>query len=237
MSKYSTRALSLGVALLTAVASASALSAQSKPTSTAAARMRTDSIVPIAVFEEDLVYFVREPVEHLISARALLERGERTNAAQEVAAAAAYVRLEAGTATGVNRADLQESARDLDRIAAQIRSRNVHSARELDGALRRTEQALGRHHLERAVRAWERKETAKAGHELRGATEYTSRLARAGGKDVERGTADVIRAARLVSGKLIEGTGWATDEVGKAFSGLGRELDRLGADVVPSRSR
>ena len=38
----------------------------------------------------------------------------------------------------------------------------------------------------------------------------------------------VMDDARHIAGKLIEGVGWAADEVGKAIEYLGREIDKLG---------
>ena len=38
--------------------------------------------------------------------------------------------------------------------------------------------------------------------------------------------------ARHIAGKLIEGVGWAADEVGKAIEYLGREIDKLGKTVA-----
>jgi hypothetical protein len=71
---------------------------------------------------------------------------------------------------------------------------------------------------------------------LRGAADYTERLAHDVGKDVEKGTTDTVHATRELSGKLIDGVGWSVDEVGKGFATLGHALDRLGAGVEPKRS-
>ena len=38
--------------------------------------------------------------------------------------------------------------------------------------------------------------------------------------------------ARHIAEKLIEGVGWAADEVGKAIEYLGREIDKLGKAVA-----
>ena len=41
--------------------------------------------------------------------------------------------------------------------------------------------------------------------------------------------------SRVVSGKLIRGTGYAVDEVGQAFEGLGKQVESLG-DRVATRN-
>lgn len=178
---------------------------------------------------------VSEPAERFAAARAALARHHRAQAATDIRDAATFVRGQAGAARGTVQADLEEAARDLDRIAAQVQSGRLKTPRELDTALRRSDRGLARHHLERAARAWERRESATAGRELRTAAQYTERLARDAGHGVERVTGDVVRGTRKVSAKLVDGAGWTAGEVGKAFDALGREIDRLGADIAPRR--
>jgi hypothetical protein len=182
------------------------------------------------------VIILSEPAERFAAARSALARHRPTQAAADIREAATFVRGQASVATGTVRADLEEAARDLDRIAAQVRNGQLKTPRELDAALRRSDRGLARHHLERAARAWERRESATAGRELRTAAQYTERLARDAGTGVERATVDVVRGTREVGAKLVDGVGWTSDEVGKAFAKLGHEIDRLGADIAPRRS-
>jgi len=184
---------------------------------------------------DGIVTVVSEPAERFASARAALARHRPAQAAVDITDAATFVRGQATLASGTVRSDLEESARDLDRIALRVRKGSLETPRELDAALRRSDRGLARHHLERATRAWERRESAAAGRELRTAAQYTERLARDAGTDVEHGTSDVLRGTREVSAKLVRGAGWTADEVGKAFDGLGREIDRLSADITRRR--
>ena len=41
----------------------------------------------------------------------------------------------------------------------------------------------------------------------------------------------------MISAKLIEGSGYAVDDVGRAFEGLGREVENLGAQMQPPARR
>jgi hypothetical protein len=182
------------------------------------------------------VIILSEPAERLDAARAALARKRPTQSAAALREAATFVRGQASIATGTVRADLQEAARDLDRIAGLVLDGKIKAVRALDAELRRSDRGLARHHFVRATRAWERRESVTAGHEIRRAAQYTERLARDAGHGVERGTLTVVRGTREVGAKLIDGIGWTSDEVGKAFNALGREIDRLGADVAPRRS-
>jgi len=225
-----------------ALCSARALTAQSPaqspthatPAASVAAAPADTGRVQVLLYEEDVVAWTGEPDEHLERARSALAAHEASRAAAEVAAAAAFVRVEAGTEQGVDKADLTEAGRDLDRTAAEIRRGKIRTPRELNQALRRTDAALARHHLARAQRAWDHKEVAKAGRALRGAARYTERLAKDGGHDVDRGTTVAIHDARRVGGAMIQGAGWTAGEVGKGFDALKRAIDRLGDHVKPA---
>jgi len=212
------------------VAQSPAPAAQSAAAASAAA---DTTHVPVILYEEDIVAWVNEPDEHLRLARAALADHDASRAAGELAAAAAFVRVQAATAQGVDKADLTEAGHDLDRTVAGIREGKIRTPRELDRALQRTDRALARHHFARAQAAWDHKEAAKAGRELRGAARYTERLADDAGHGVERGTATVVHDTRRLSSRLIHGAGWTSGEVGKGFDALKRAIDRLGAHAAP----
>ena len=225
-----------------AVAAAPALSAPallaqspaaSQPSPTVTPALADTAQVPVILYEEDIVAWVDEPDEHLMRARAALAAHDKSRAAEEVAAAAAFVRVQAATAQGVDKGDLVEAGRDLDRTASEIRRGTIRTPGELDRALQRTDDALARHHLARAQAAWDHKEVAKAGHELRGAARYTERLARDTGRDVERGTRGVVHDTQRLGSRMVDGAGWTVGEVGKGFDSLKRALDRLGGHVAP----
>jgi hypothetical protein len=179
---------------------------------------------------------VSEPAERFAAARTALARHHRAQAVTAMRDAAMFVRGQVSLASGATKTDLAEAAGDLDRIAARVQSGKLNTPRELDAALRRADRGLARHHLERATRAWERRESAAAGRDLYTAAQYTERLARDAGTGVERATAVVVRDTRKVSGKLVDGAGWTVAEVGTVFEKLGHEIDRLGAGIAPRRS-
>ena len=225
------------VAVAATIGATPALVAQSPATSqhpaTAARALADTAHVPVILYDEDIVAWVNEPDEHLTHARSALAAHDAPRAAEEIAAAAAFVRVQAATGQGVDKADLIEAGHDLDSTAAGIREGKVRTPQELDRALQRTDRALARHHFARAQAAWDHKEAAKAGRELRGAARYTERLALDAGHDVERGTGTVVHDTRRLSSRLIDGAGWTAGEVGKGLDALKRAIDRLGAHVAP----
>jgi hypothetical protein len=205
-----------------------------RPAPRAAARPDTTAL-PVVLVEEDVITFIDQPTASLVMARAALARHDAQTASRDVAAGAAFLRVHAGAATGTARADLLESAQRFDGLALDIRRGEVRSPDQFDGSVRGLDGVLARHHWERATHAWERRETAKAGQELRAAADATERAAHRAGLDTEVATRDVVRGARLVSGKLIDGAGWTVDEVGKGIADLGAAIDRLGHHLEPRR--
>lgn len=49
---------------------------------------------------------------------------------------------------------------------------------------------------------------------------------------MHEGIGDAVNEARRVAAKMIHGAGATADEVGKAFEGLGKELDKFGNMVA-----
>jgi len=84
----------------------------------------------------------------------------------------------------------------------------------------------------KAAKAWAKKWVKKAGHELQVAAVSLEHGFVWAGQKLEAVMINVIDDARHIAGKLIEGVGWATDEVGKAIEYLGREIDKLGKAVA-----
>ena len=49
-------------------------------------------------------------------------------------------------------------------------------------------------------------------------------------------TAEIAKNSRVISSKLIEGTGYVIDEIGAGFETVGREIERVGARVAPAKT-
>jgi len=62
--------------------------------------------------------------------------------------------------------------------------------------------------------------------------EQTARWA---GRKLETGTAEVVNDVRTVGGKLIKGTGYGVEEVGKGIKEIGGELSKFGKKTEPQK--
>ncbi len=84
-------------------------------------------------------------------------RGDRTQAAAEIRAGAAFLRLEAGRHDATNKTGLEDAAKHLDDLAAGVTKGTVKSPKELDDGFVRADLALARHyHQMPEASAWRR---------------------------------------------------------------------------------
>jgi hypothetical protein len=209
---------------------------------TAAAETTTTQVSPKApegwtVVEEDVVVvFADEPEEHFHKARENFLKKDARAAAAEIRTGVAFLKLEAGRATGEATAALTASIQELEKLAQGVEKGTVASAQELEQAFARADQALARQHYQQASESWARKESKKAGYELKAAATSIEQALAWAGRKLEAGTVAVIKDAGLVAGKLIEGTGWATDEVSKGIAAVGEELEKLGRLSEPAKA-
>ena len=93
----------------------------------------------------------------------------------------------------------------------------MESARDLDAVFARAHQALAKSYITRASEAWAEKETAKTGHLLKAALSHFKNALAWSAQIMDASTAATVKKSRRVAGKLIAGTGWATEEVVKAL--------------------
>lgn len=156
--------------------------------------------------------------------------------ASDLRSAAAMLRIEAKRTSQADKATLETSAKDLEKLANNVQDQKVKSEMDLDRGLAEASQAKAAHHHLLAAKEWAAKEYRRAGHDLKAAADATERSAEWSGGELSRGGKDIIAGAREVSGKLIAGTGWATAEVGKAIDSLGTEVQKLGHKVEPSKT-
>jgi hypothetical protein len=152
-------------------------------------------------------------------------RGDRTHAAAEIRAGAAFLKLEAGRHDATNKTGLEDAAKHLDDLAAGVTKGTVKSPKELNDAFVRADLALARHYHQMAEASAAQNEHEKTGYWLEGAddgAEWSGHKLAAGGNAV-------VNGARSLGAKLESGAEWTGDEVKKALKDLGSEIESLGS--------
>jgi hypothetical protein len=163
-----------------------------------------------------------------------LDEAEK-NAAAAIRKGAAFVKIEEASATKEIKDALVASENELEKLAQAEEKGAINSAHELDEAFARAHQTLARSYIFKASEAWTKKETAKAGQYLKAAISHLNNALAWSGQKLESSTVTAIKKSRVVAGKLIEGTGYGSKEVGKTLETVGNEIDQLGKKVEPVR--
>lgn len=171
------------------------------------------------------------PGQHFQKAHENFIKRDTKATASEIRKGAGFLATEAQHATGETKKGLEASARELERLANDVEKGTVSSVKKLDETFARADHALARYHLAQATNAWAKRENAKTGEALRSASTYLEHGLAWTGRKAETGTEDVIHHSRVLAGKLIEGTGWVPEEVGKGIQSVGNEIDKLGQKV------
>lgn len=186
------------------------------------------------IVEEDVIMDFREiPLELMSEARRDFSDKNFGEAAGDLNAAARILRAEGKRAVNVNEApSLKVVADNLDRLAKEVKGQEIKTEQQLNTEISKAAYLTASHHRFHAAAEWTKKEYYQAGHDLLIAAYALESGAKWSGKEIEKGTAEIVKGARFVAGKLIQGTGWTSKEVGKAFGKVGDETDRLGKKVL-----
>ena len=82
-----------------------------------------------------------------------------------------------------------------------------------------------------------KKDGRKLGHDLKAAARHLEHGLAWAGHELEAATVRIIMDTGLLAGKLIEGTGWITEEAGKAIDKIGEEIMKLGRMLEPAKPK
>jgi len=181
----------------------------------------------MVVDESSWYPYIEEPNRHFRNAHEAFLAKDYDRAAQETRKAEAFVTLEAGRASGDVKYALNLSAQELDKLAADMKNnRRERSIVEADQSFGRADRALAQSHQVRAKASWRKKETTKAGYEMKAAALSLEESAEWAGREEIKGVSAVVQDAKLLGGKLIAGGEYAAGEVDKGVDDLGHAISR-----------
>ncbi|MEZ6062135.1 MAG: hypothetical protein R3C19_17485 [Planctomycetaceae bacterium] len=199
-----------------------------------AADDKQPSVAPTFVIEEDVwVRFVEEPSDHMKRAHENFLKKDFKAAAHDLWLAGGFLHAAASNAVGDARTALTASAREIDQLAKDVEAGGVKSVTTLENAFARAEHALAHHHHTMAKTAIRNQRGRTGGHYLRSATNHVENAARWTGHKLEAGAEATANGVRMVAGRLVEGTGFVPDEVGKGVTWVGTEIEKLGKVIEP----
>jgi len=183
----------------------------------------------LVVDESSWYPYIEEPNRHFRNAHEAFLAKDYDKAAQEIRKGEAFVTLEASRASGDAKRSLDSSAQELEKLAGDITdNRKKRSIVEMDQSWGRADRALAQAHQVQAKGDWQKKETAKAGYEMKAAALNLEESADWAGSEAKTGASAVVRDTRLLAGKLTAGGEYAVGEVDKGIDDLGHAISGLG---------
>ncbi len=174
-----------------------------------------------------------EPGQHMERAREAYLKVDAADAAAELRKAATHLRISAAQAAAGTKRSLIRSAMELEALAKRVEAGTVKSVGELDAAIARALHALAHHHCVLAEKSWVQRETRCAGKQMRASADNLERATARTGEVLRSATREVAKDIRIISGKLVEGTGFVADEVGRGFTSLGKQVETVGKVIEP----
>ena len=177
-----------------------------------------------------------EPDRHIGRAREAFVMMDARTAAAELRKAAVHVRIASGHAAERGKHALLRSELELEHTARRIEEGAIKSVEEIDFVAARALHALSDYQYAQAAEAWRKREARLAGQYLHAASNNLERAATRTDATMRAATAEVVKDSRLMSGKLMEGTGFVIDEVGAGIEAIGHQLERVGSRLIPRPS-
>jgi serine protease Do len=147
----------------------------------------------------------------------------------------AFVKQEAGRATGEGKQTLTASANELDKLAEQIEKSAVHTVKEVDSVFARTHQALAKYYQQKASESWTRQAITEAGHYLKLAAVHLENALSWAGNRIEAEVAATVDEAKRIGEKMERGTGWAASEVSNGIDAIEKEIEEASRKVESLR--
>jgi hypothetical protein len=172
-----------------------------------------------------------EPSADFHNAHENFMKGDFKAAARDLRKAAAFVKLESSRATAEGKKGLVSSYKGLERLAEDVEKGTTTSVKDLENEFARTHQALAKHHYLKAVEAEGKKDSKATGHFLKSSLIHLEHGFAWAGHKLEAATVATIKDIRILSGELIEGSGWVPDKIGSAIKWIGKEIEKLGNEI------
>ena len=185
----------------------------------------------VTVPDSALNTLMGEPDRHFHRAAEFYVQGDAAGAADEIRAAAALIRMEAGRGSAEDAAKLREIASNLDSLAGNVANGNVASRRDLELAFARADLALAAHYRSMADKALADKNHAGAGRWLKAAGDSVDEATAWTGRSPSGTQAEAWDQMHALQAKIRTSANWSYDEAKKGVGYLGAQIQYLGQQM------
>lgn len=141
------------------------------------------------------------------------------------------MRAEAVKASSRGKKALDDSARELDKLADDVKKGAVESVKKIEDVFARAYFVLAEESYIESTEAWAKKEAVKAGEFLDAANKNLEKGMIWAGQKVEEKTTETMKKSRELSLKLKQKGKLITEEAGKSLQAIGDEIEKFGERI------
>ncbi|KQC09294.1 MAG: hypothetical protein APR62_02770 [Smithella sp. SDB] len=156
------------------------------------------------------------------------------SAAQQIQKGASFVKTQAEKASDKGKEKLDASAKELEKLADDVKKGTVTSVRKIEDAFARAYAALAFDSHIKSTQSWAKNQKEKAGDALDSANKYLEHGFTWAGQKIEKGTKEVIRKSDELSQTLKKKGSLLAEEVGKGLKNAGDEIEKFGKNISPN---
>jgi hypothetical protein len=153
------------------------------------------------------------------------------SAAQQIQKSALYMKAETAKASDKGKEALYKSAKELEKLADDVKKGTVTSVKRMDETFARAYVALAADSHIKSTELWAKKESAKAGDALDSANKYLKRSFAWAGQKIETKTKEAMKKSEELSLKLKEKSTVVAEDVGKRLKDAGNEIEKFGKRI------
>ncbi len=155
------------------------------------------------------------------------------SAARQIQKGASFMKAKAANASAKGKEALNASAKELEKLADDVKKGTVTSTKRIEDAFARAYVALAADSQVKSTESWAKKESVKAGDALDSATKYLERSFAWAGQKVEKSTKEAMEKSKELSLRLKEKSSVMTEDVGKGLKDAGNEIEKFGKRISP----
>jgi hypothetical protein len=154
-------------------------------------------------------------------------------AAQQIQRSASYMKDQAAKASDKGKEALNASAKELDKLADDVKKGTITSVKKIEETFARAYVALASDSHIKSTESWAKKEKAKAGESLDSANKYLERSFSWAGQKIEISTKQTLKKSQELSLKLKKKGSVIAEDVGKRLKDAGNEIEKFGKRISP----
>lgn len=155
------------------------------------------------------------------------------SAAQQIQKSASFMEAQAQKASDKGKEALNASAKELEKLADDVKKGTVTSMKRIEDTFARAYAALASESHIKSTESWAKKQAEKAGDALDSANKYLEHGFAWAGQKIEISTKETMKKSKELSLKLKKKGSVLAEDVGRGLKKAGDEIEKFGKKVSP----